>query len=219
MLSFIPVIALIVNLINVIFIGKTAHFITLISLGTIFSAWSAGKSFGALTEAFNNILNVKKSKNYILKRLRGSLVSVIFALLVVCLIVVGLFGSKIATVIFQIKTSHKLFMFLRMIFFGICIWLIICFAYIFLPDYKNSHYYKTMHKKPYGKILLFAALSGLLICLLMLIFSIYVSSKTNITNFNTFFSFVASMLLWIYISFYSIIVCFAFIFRNVSGQF
>ena len=46
----------------------------------ILSAWSSGKAFNALSQGFKYLMNIDERTNYFLKRLRGFIYSLLFAL-------------------------------------------------------------------------------------------------------------------------------------------
>lgn len=120
-LSFLPLIILLLSLIQYTGIGKAdlygliqnfipmnfqswligitdemySHTIAAVSLSALVTVWSAGKSFMALNRGMNSICRVERNPNYILMRLRGAVFALIFVALIVATLVLIVFGNSI----------------------------------------------------------------------------------------------------------------------------
>lgn len=66
-----------------------------VSISAVVTAWSAGKSFMALNRGMNSICKVEKNPNYILMRLRGAVFALIFVVLIVATLLLIVFGKTI----------------------------------------------------------------------------------------------------------------------------
>lgn len=121
MLSFLPLIIMLLSLIQFTGIGKAdlyvlvrnlvpvgfqswligitdemySHTIATVSISALVTAWSAGKSFMALNKGMNAICRVEKNPNYLLMRLRGAVFALIFVVLIVVSLLLIVFGTSI----------------------------------------------------------------------------------------------------------------------------
>lgn len=124
-LSFLPLIILLLSVIQFTGIGKAdlyglirdvvpvgfqswlfgiidemySRTVATVSVSALVTVWSAGKSFMALNRGMNAICRVEKKQNYIQMRLRGAVFALLFVLLIVVTLVSIVFGTSI----------HKLF--------------------------------------------------------------------------------------------------------------
>ena len=169
----------------------------------LITSWSGGKAFLALKEAFNIIIKCKKSKNYMIKRLKASFISIIFAFIIVLTIILTLFGEKIIKELFNISEWSTAFTFLKFVLFALSVWILISCAYIFLPDWEKICYNKFLKL-----IFKYGILSSVSICLLMIGFSIYVSfrSKNQVGYGDA--EIIITFMLWLYFCMYVIILNF-----------
>lgn len=120
-LSFLPLIIMVLSLIQYTGIGKGelyglihnfiplgfqswligitdemySHTVATISVSAVVTAWSAGKSFMALNRGMNSICKVEKNPNYILMRLRGAVFAMMFVVLIVATLLMVVFGNSI----------------------------------------------------------------------------------------------------------------------------
>lgn len=76
---------------------------TIVSI--IVSLWSAGKGIQALTYGLNKIYRVEKNKNFILLRLVSAIYTFIFALILLLIMVVHVFGSNIVAMVIEHRPS------------------------------------------------------------------------------------------------------------------
>lgn len=121
MLSFLPLIILLLSLIQFTGIGKAdlyglvqsfvplgfqswligiademySRTLATVSISVLVTVWSAGKSFMALNRGMNAICKVEKNPNYLLMRLRGAVFAVLFVVLIVATLVLVVFGNSI----------------------------------------------------------------------------------------------------------------------------
>ena len=121
MLSFLPLLIMLLSLVQYTQIGKAdiydlireivplgfqswllgivdemySHTMAAVSLSAIVTAWSAGKSFMALNRGMNSICRVERNPNYILMRLRGAFYALFFVALLVISLLLIVFGHSI----------------------------------------------------------------------------------------------------------------------------
>ena len=121
MLSFLPLMIMLLSMIQYTHIGKAdiyeliqeivpvgfqswilgivdemySHTMAAVSLSAIVTAWSAGKSFMALNRGMNAICKVERNPNYILMRLRGSVYALFFVSLLLVSLLLIVFGHSI----------------------------------------------------------------------------------------------------------------------------
>ena len=77
------------------------HTIAAVSVSAVVTIWSAGKSFMALNRGMNAICRVEKKPNYILMRIRGAVFALLFVILLVATLVLVVFGNSIHDFIAQ----------------------------------------------------------------------------------------------------------------------
>ncbi len=232
MLSFLPMLVLVftvsnifgVDLINIIssfnvnnpylnrIITHSALSSTaVISVSTIFTAWSAGRAFHALIEGFNVILKVDSKKNYILLRFRSLLISLIFALVFVGIIVIGIFSDKI----YQFIVNNYLFQFDSILFgvwrafFAISVlFVILLIAYRFTPDWQSWYAKSNSKKERMLPGVVSSALTSVTIYAFAHVFYLYVDLFANIPKYYGSMSALAIVMLWIYGSLYVVLAGF-----------
>ncbi len=121
MLSFLPLMIMLLSMIQYTHIGKAdiyeliqeivpvgfqswilgivdemySHTMAAVSLSAIVTAWSAGKSFMALNRGMNAICKVERNPNYILMRLRGAVYALFFVALLLVSLLLIVFGHSI----------------------------------------------------------------------------------------------------------------------------
>lgn len=121
MLSFLPLMIMLLSMIQYTHIGKAdiyeliqeivpvgfqswilgivdemySHTMAAVSLSAIVTAWSAGKSFMALNRGMNAICKVERNPNYILMRLRGAVYALFFVVLLLVSLLLIVFGHSI----------------------------------------------------------------------------------------------------------------------------
>ncbi|MCI8311504.1 MAG: YihY/virulence factor BrkB family protein [Lachnospiraceae bacterium] len=121
MLSFLPLIILLLSVIQFTGLGKAdlyelirdviplgfqswllgildemySRTVATVSISALLTVWSAGKSFMALNKGMNVICKVERNPNYVLMRLRGAVFALMFAVLIVVTLLLIVFGTSI----------------------------------------------------------------------------------------------------------------------------
>ncbi len=185
-----------------------------ISISTVFTAWSAGRAFHAIIEGFNVILKINTRKNYIFSRIRSLMFSVIFAMVFVGLIIVGIFSEHIYQYLLDkhiVKFNRIPFFLGRDLFVIIVLFVILFITYRFAPDWKSLYKKLNKQKKRSVSILISAAISSLMIYLFTYVFYIYIDLFSNIPKSYGSMSTLAVVMFWIYGSLYVVLVGFKLI--------
>lgn len=188
--------------INAIFSDFKFRPASVISVSTFITAWSAGKSFYALSEGFQKISAVCEKQNYFFLRLRFLFFSFCFAALIALLFIIGVFGSRIHLIF-----THKLFVsVLQKIFVLFAIFVVISLLYIFLPNNlspKQKHNIK--------KTLISSAASSFVIFVYTNIFSLFAGIYIKHSTFYGGIATFITAMLWIYGSMYIILLGYRFL--------
>ncbi len=181
-----------------------------ISFTTLFTAWSASKSFYAIGEGFHSILCIREKRNYFYLRLRSLVYSIVFALSLALLFFAGVFGDRINLLISEHYPQYTKFTYfisgIRKGFIIFALFSILSLLYIFLPDWNN--YIEHGGKRLKLKLqFLSAAIASFVIYLYTVIFSF----GANIYIHNNIYggaSAILSIMLWLYGSMYILILGF-----------
>lgn len=174
---------------------------SVISLSTVFTAWSAGKSFYALSEGFHSILGVKENRSYLTLRMRYLVFAFSFAVLISFLFFIGVFGGKIRL----ISSYSYIMLLLQKFFFVLVIFIILSILYVFLPT-KNILSNKLRVKNH----LIASASSSVLIYIYTVLFSVFAGIYIKYSSFYGGIAAFTTAMLWIYGSMYIILLGFRF---------
>ena len=176
---------------------------SVISFSTVVAAWSSGKSFYSLSEAFSTILNVKRYRGYFFLRLRSLLFAFIFAACVTFLFFIGVFGGKINDyILFYFPRYPYLVDIVRNVFITFVLFIILSVIYIFLPQKEANGGIKHY--------LLAAFASSCIIYVYTAAFSLFADIYIKYSSFYGSIATFISAMLWIYGSMYIIILGFWF---------
>lgn len=174
---------------------------SVISLSTVFTAWSAGKSFYALSEGFHSILDVNETRSYLTLRIRYLIFAFSFAVLISVLFFIGVFGGEI-----RLVPSYSYIMIgLQKLFFVITIFIILSLLYVFLPA-KNI----LLNKLSLKNHLIASGLSSVLIYVYTVLFSLFAGIYIKYSSFYGGIAAFTTAMLWIYGSMYIILLGFRF---------
>lgn len=181
-----------------------------ISMTTLFTAWSASKSFYAIGEGFHSVLGVRERRNYFFLRLRSLVYSLGFALSLVILFFIGVFGDRINLLVTQNCPQYMQFTYLisgiRKSFIIFVLFVILSLLYIFLPDWNN--YMENGGQKLRLK---YQLQSALLSSVVIYLYTIIFSFGANIYIHNNIYGgagAIVTIMLWLYGSMYILILGF-----------
>lgn len=160
-----------------------------LSISMITAVYLSSKAFISLQLGLDDMYQVKENRNFILRRVYSVVYSIIFALALIFLLGVMVFGNKIRNMFFS-KFHHIIGSVIdyRIV---ICIPVLILFfwvLYVFLPNRKQ----KIKYQIP-GAIFSAAAwmiFSGL--------FSVYVDKYNNYSSFYGTMTTIALIMVWLY---------------------
>jgi len=191
-----------------------------ISFGTLFVAWSAGRAFHALSEGFQSVLAFASPSGYFKKRLRSLVLSVAFAALISMLTIIGLFGNNMFLIFTKAFPGLFKYYFLlniiKTLFLPAVLFVIITFLYRLLPNWETDGKRRRNPIKLKHTLVSSLGSSGV-ICVFTFGFSVYI---TNFTNYRAVYGAMASLvcvMLWLYGTMYAVIIGFGlsvFLSRN-----
>lgn len=184
---------------------------SVISFSSLLAAWSSGKSFYALYEAFSSILKSKTQKGYFLLRFRFLLFSFIFALVIVILFFIGVFGGKINSfILYYFPDYPYIISLVQKLFVFFVLFIILFFIYVFLPDKTDRLKHKTCF--------IASLFSSLIICLYTAIFSLFANIYIKYSSFYGGIATFISAMLWIYGSIYFLVLGFLLSYNYINKQ-
>lgn len=172
----------------------------IIPITILVALWSAGKGVLAMTTGLNCIFDCRETRNYVLLRLRATLYTVMFIVVIILLLVLSVFGN-----------SLNLFILAHVpIMSGIADWLIdartiispavlVVFTsliYTFLPNRKT----KLFRQLPGAA---FAALGWMIVSW---IFSVYLDIFKGFSTMYGSLTTIVLIMLWLYFCMYSILL-------------
>ena len=160
-----------------------------LSITMITAVYLSSKAFISLQLGLDDMYQVKENRNFILRRVYSVLYSIVFALALIFLLGVMVFGNKLRNMIFP-KFHHIIGSVIdyRLV---ICIPVLIIFfwvLYIFLPNKKQ----KAKYQLP-GAV--FAATAWMIFSG---IFSVYVDKYNNYSSFYGTMTTIALIMVWLY---------------------
>ena len=172
----------------------------IIPVTVIVALWSAGKGVLAMTGGLNCVYNCRETRNYLVLRIRATLYTVMFILVIIFLLVLSVFGNTLNIFI----AEHI------PILSGLADWLIRTRVYImpvvlvvfslliykFLPNRKDS-----LKKQIPGAV--FAAIGWMIVSG---IFSVYVDLFKGFSDMYGSLTTIVLIMLWMYFCMYSILL-------------
>lgn len=172
----------------------------IIPITVLVALWSAGKGVLAMTTGLNCIYSCVETRNYILLRIRATLYTVMFILVILLLLVLSVFGNSLNIFIaehfpFIEEFADKLIE-LRTIVTPIAIIAFSLLIYKFLPNRKD----KLFRQLPGA---LFAAI-GCMTC--SWVFSVYVDIFTGFSSMYGSLTTIVLIMLWMYFCMYCILL-------------
>ena len=173
----------------------------IIPITVLVALWSAGKGVLALATALNTMFGCPETRNYIYIRLRATVYTVLFIMMLIVMLVVAVFGNTLQEfLIDHIPLLHKLT--------GVLLWLknfvapalltvLFLYVYKYLP---NSDEIELKDQIP-GAI--FAA-AGWMAC--SWVFSIYLDLFQGFSSMYGSLTTIILIMLWMYFSMYCILL-------------
>lgn len=188
--------SMITSIVNQVYNQSTG----IIPVTLIVTLWSAGKGVLAMTTGLNCIFDCRETRNYVLLRIRATLYTIMFIVVILLLLVLSVFGNSLNLFVLE----HVPFM------SGIADWLIeartiispavlvvFCLLiYTFLPNRKA----KMLRQLPGAA---FAALGWMIVSW---IFSVYLDIFKGFSSMYGSLTTIVLIMLWMYFCMYSILL-------------
>ena len=180
-------------LIHDIYSASSVH---LLSITIISAIWLGSKAFLSLVQGLNSIYCQKESRNFIMLRLFAALYSVIFALLIIAILALLVFGNWIHSHI-KVQFPFVASIAKHIINFRMLIAFLILFAtflllYHFLPNCK----WKLRYHAPGAFLSTFGWLA------FSILYSYYVDTFSNYSSFYGTMTTIALLMVWLYACMY-----------------
>lgn len=175
---------------NEVFSGNTGG---RISITVITAIWLSSKAFVSLQKGINVMYEIEETRNYVLLRMYSVLYSLIFAVLLLIVLAVMVFGKQINEKFFPgwgwlgDLLNIRLWICIPVLF--VFFWLI----YIFCPNKKAAEKKKSMKAQIPGAV--FAAMGWIVFSGL---FSVYVDRYNNYASFYGTMTTIALIMVWLY---------------------
>lgn len=188
--------SMITSIVNQVYNQSTG----IIPVTLIVTLWSAGKGVLAMTTGLNCIFDCRETRNYVLLRIRATLYTIMFIVVILLLLVLSVFGNSLNLFVLE----HVPFM------SGIADWLIeartiispavlvvFCLLiYTFLPNRKAN----MLRQLPGAA---FAALGWMIVSW---IFSVYLDIFKGFSSMYGSLTTIVLIMLWMYFCMYSILL-------------
>ena len=164
---------------------------------TIISAlWLSSKSFNSLIQGLNFVYEVKEKRNWLILRIFSMLYTIIFAVLIIAILTIIVFGNKIYFALctyFPVLNGTLLSIISIRPIISFCIlFLFFCFMYKIIPARKAS-----LTEQIPGSLI---ATAGWLI--FSYLYSYYVDHYSNYSSFYGTITTVALLMVWLYACMY-----------------
>ena len=156
---------------------------------TIIAAlWMSSKSFLSLQKGLNSMYRTQETRNYFLLRLHAVLYSLAFAVILIAMLALMVFGQKIAAAIFPNTKWASTLISWRVLIVIPILFFFFMLLYFILPNRKQK-----IRKQVPGALLAAAGWIGFSYA-----FSIYVNRFNNYASFYGAMTTVALVMVWLY---------------------
>lgn len=226
LLSFIPILLLLMTLVKYTFISEQmvsdtlmqivpVEFKNLVSeiiaevynnssaaapISAVVTLWSAGKGVNALTNGFNSVYHVDETRNYITGRIRSALYTLVFIASVIASLVLMVFGNTIQKTLVQyhpmLAQVTSFILGMRTMIMIVVLMLVFLLLYKFIPNRKAS----------FRSQLPGAMISSVAWAIFSLGFSLYLDIFPGFTNMYGSLTTIILVMLWMYFCMYIILI-------------
>jgi len=202
-----------------LFSDITLHTNTLLSFNTVFTAWSAGKAFYAISEGFHFALGIRDERNYFVLRIKGLAYSFVFALLVSSIVITGVFGRELLEIIgkifsFDLK-ADAIANSLRGLYVFFSILLIMILLYRYIPDWDTALRCRKISSKPkITHILGICVIMAVVIYVFTIGFSVYITKFSSVSITYGSLAALVGIMLWLYFVMYVFLAGFRLLIKN-----
>lgn len=172
----------------------------IIPVTVVVALWSAGKGVLAMTGGLNCVYNCQETRNYIFLRIRATLYTVMFILVIIFLLVLSVFGNTINIFIGEhipILSGFADWLIRMRVYITPAVLMVFSLLiYKFLPNRKDS-----FKKQIPGAV--FAAIGWMIVSW---IFSVYVDLFKGFSDMYGSLTTIVLIMLWMYFCMYSILL-------------
>lgn len=187
---------LITSIVNQVYNQSTG----IIPITVIVALWSAGKGVLAMTSGLNSVYGCPETRNYIFIRIRATIYTVMFIIVIIFLLVLSVFGNSLNIFIaehFSILENVADWLIKARIFITpIVLMIFSLLLYRFLPNRKDK-----LRKQLPGAV--FAALGWMVVSW---VFSVYVDVFQGFSSMYGSLTTIVLIMLWMYFCMYSILL-------------
>lgn len=187
---------LITSIVNQVYNQSTG----IIPITVIVALWSAGKGVLAMTSGLNCVYNCQETRNYIYIRIRATIYTVMFIIVIIFLLVLSVFGNSLNIFIGEhivlIKNLADWLIQARIIITPTVLMVFCLFLYRFLPNRRD----KFRRQLP-GAV--FAAIGWMVVSW---VFSVYVDVFRGFSSMYGSLTTIVLIMLWMYFCMYSILL-------------
>ena len=172
----------------------------IIPITVVVALWSAGKGVLAMTSGLNCVYKCNETRNYIFLRIRATIYTVMFILVIIFLLVLSVFGNTlnifIAAHVPILKNLADRLIAMRSIITPIVLMVFCLLIYKFLPNRKDK-----LRKQLPGAV--FAAIGWMIVSW---IFSVYVDIFKGFSDMYGSLTTIVLIMLWMYFCMYCILL-------------
>ena len=172
----------------------------IIPITVVVALWSAGKGVLAMTSGLNCVYKCNETRNYIFLRIRATIYTVMFILVIIFLLVLSVFGNTlnifIAAHVPILKNLADRLIAMRTIITPIVLMVFCLLIYKFLPNRKDK-----LRKQLPGAV--FAAIGWMIVSW---IFSVYVDIFKGFYDMYGSLTTIVLIMLWMYFCMYCILL-------------
>ena len=172
----------------------------IIPITVVVALWSAGKGVLAMTSGLNCVYKCNETRNYIFLRIRATIYTVMFILVIIFLLVLSVFGNTlnifIAAHVPILKNLADRLIAMRTIITPMVLMVFCLLIYKFLPNRKDK-----LRKQLPGAV--FAAIGWMIVSW---IFSVYVDIFKGFSDMYGSLTTIVLIMLWMYFCMYCILL-------------
>ena len=172
----------------------------IIPITVVVALWSAGKGVLAMTSGLNCVYKCNETRNYIFLRIRATIYTVMFILVIIFLLVLSVFGNTlnifIAAHVPILKNLADRLIAMRTIITPIVLMVFCLLIYKFLPNRKDK-----LRKQLPGSV--FAAIGWMIVSW---IFSVYVDIFKGFSDMYGSLTTIVLIMLWMYFCMYCVLL-------------
>jgi len=172
----------------------------IIPVTVVVALWSAGKGVLAMTSGLNCIYKCPETRNYVLLRIRETLYTVMFIIVIIFLLVLSVFGNSLNLFVAEyvpiIKNLADWLIRARTVITPAVLMIFCLLIYKFLPNRRDR-----LIKQLLGAV--FAAIGWMVVSW---IFSVYVDIFQGFTSMYGSLTTIVLIMLWMYFCMYSILL-------------